>query len=190
VASRCFLDAASDPDEQLPRRFMATLREKPINGRLYVTTEVNGVIVGDRLSDRIHGHPGSRYHDVFHFGHVAVLGWSPVVRNMFGRKRVSKPAKLELEDCTRAQVIEEAIVSAVFAHARRHDFRLEGQPIPPMLIDTIRDLTRGYEIEGCPEEDWEEAIRMGAAAYRALAERRGGTVFVDMHARTMRVSGA
>lgn len=184
---RPVFDADCDPDEQLPRLFAMSFREKQIAGRPYVGISIGAVTLGDRLSDRIHGHPLSRYHDVFHLAHVAVLGWSPVMRNLLGCKRVSDPYRLELEDCHRAQVVEEAIVSLVFGHVSRCRFAPSQADLTPELFRAIEDLTRGYEVERCQADAWAEAIGLGCAAYRSLTSRLGGTVVVDMTRRALRV---
>jgi hypothetical protein len=184
---RPVFDADCDPDEQLPRLFAVSFREKPIAGRAHVGISVGAVLLGDRLSDRIHGHPLSRYHDVFHLAHVAALGWSPVMRNLLGHKRVSDPRRLEREDGHRAQVVEEAIVSLVFGHVARCGFAPRRADLTPELFRAIEDLTRGYEVERCRANAWAEAIGLGCAAYRAITRRLGGTVVVDMTRRALRV---
>jgi MazG C-terminal domain len=179
-------DACFDEDEQLPRAFAVTFTEKMINGLYYVAISLNGVILGDRLNDRIHFYPGSRYHDVFHLAHVAVLGWSPVIRNLIGRKRVSDVRILDLEDCHRAQVIEEAVVSHIFSHVRERGFLGNGETIDPGVLRAVRDLTRGYEVAVCSTDEWEQAIRLGCGCYKRLTDNRGGRIIVDMQASDLR----
>jgi hypothetical protein len=167
-------------DEQLPREITAVFREKRLNGVPSVVTLINGTAFGDRLTDTIHFAPGSRYHDVFHLAHAAHLGWSPVLRHLLGRKRVSDPRIAELEDCVRAQVVEEAIVSHIFNHLRRLDFQLATVSIDRDLLEQVGELSRGYEVEVLPTACWERAIRAAASIYTLLNENKGGTVIVDM----------
>lgn len=174
------LDADFPEDEQLPREIRAVFREKLLNGVPSVATLINGTAFLDRLTDTIHFAPGSRYHDVFHLAHVAHLGWSPVLRHLLGRKRVSRPSIADLEDCVRAQVVEEAIVSHVFNHLRRTGFEQAASADDRDLLAAIGELCRGYEVEAQPTACWARAIRAGAALFTLLNENRGGTVVVDM----------
>ncbi len=66
-----------------------------------------GVYVGDRLTDNAIEPDDYRFHDVFHYAYVAVLGWSPVIRALLRRKRKSDPKLDDAEDGARAILIEE-----------------------------------------------------------------------------------
>lgn len=173
-------DADCQEDEQLPREITAVFREKLLNGVPSVVTLINGTAFVDRLTDTIHFAPGSRYHDVFHLAHVAFLGWSPVLRHLLGRKRVSYPGIAELEDCVRAQVVEEAIVSQIFNHLRRTGFRDPAATVDRELLQAIGELCRGYEVAAQPPECWARAIRASASIFTRLNENKGGTVMVDL----------
>jgi hypothetical protein len=41
---------------------------------------MNGVFIGDPLTDNIRDPDGYRFHDVFHFARAAILHWSPTFR--------------------------------------------------------------------------------------------------------------
>ena len=47
----------------------------------------NGINIGDRLTDNAMNPDDYRFHDVFHYAYVAVLGWSPVICSLFRLKR-------------------------------------------------------------------------------------------------------
>jgi hypothetical protein len=179
-------DATFTADEQLPRHFEALLSEKMLNGKPSVITMVAGVIFGDRLTDTIHFEPGSRYHDAFHLAHAAHLGWSPVLRHLLGRQRVSDPELCELEDSVRAQVIEEAIITYVFNYLRKNDFLRGAASVDTKLLDELAEIYRGYEVEQQPREQWEAAILAGARLFCTLRENKGGRVRVDMLAGSLR----
>jgi hypothetical protein len=152
-------------------------------------TTINGINIGDRLTDTIHFEAGSRYHDVFHLAHVAFLGWSPVLRNLLGRKRVSDVDACELEDANRAQVIEEAIVAQIFNYLRAHRYLAVAETVEPSLLAAIRELCRGYEVQALPAEQWRQAIIVGCRAFRMLKDNFGGTIVVDMISRTLQYVG-
>ena len=62
----------------------------------------DGKFIGDSLSDNAYVDDGYRFHDVMHLAHMAVLGWSPVMRNLLKLKRKSQPTIDEVEDGARA----------------------------------------------------------------------------------------
>jgi len=70
-------------EEQLPRQFEITIDQRA-SGRSYL--RMNGVFIGDPLTDNILDPDGYRFHDVFHFTHAAILHWSPMYR-LRGRQR-------------------------------------------------------------------------------------------------------
>ena len=90
---RCEREAESFPD-----RFSLTFVQQADGDRVMVRTLFNGVQVGAELTDNAHDDDGYRFHDVFHAGFVAVLGWSPVLRSLLGRKRKSVTKLDEVED--------------------------------------------------------------------------------------------
>jgi len=67
-----------------------------------------GWLLGNVLGDNAHDDDGYGWHDAFHLAHMAVLGWSPVIRGLLGRTRKEDPATDDVEDGGRAIAIEEA----------------------------------------------------------------------------------
>jgi NTP pyrophosphatase (non-canonical NTP hydrolase) len=100
------LDAGAVADEQLPRELEIDIFERQVRGQTYVFQRCNGVNIGDRLTDNAIEADDYRFHDVFHFAHVAVLTWSPVVRSLLRLKRKSDPMVDEVQDGARAILIE------------------------------------------------------------------------------------
>ena len=182
-------DAHYPPGEQLPRRFEVTLREQtgPDGGDMRVAVRIDGRQVGDLLTDNAHGDDGYRYHDVFHYAYVAILGWSPVARKLLGRKRKSDARVDEIEDGARAQIVEELISHLVYTYAREHDY-LEGVgEIDYHLLKTIRTVAAGYEVEARSLAEWEDAILQGYSAWRRIRDAGGGRLAVDVLGRRLRV---
>lgn len=173
-----------DPDdkfpdyEQFPRRFDIDFIER--DG--YVVQSLEGVFIGDRLTDNSNEEDHYRFHDVFHLAYIAYLGWSPVIRGLLKRKRKSDPRVDENEDGARAMIIEEGIATWIFNHARRFGFyeHVEVGKLDYSLLKQIQSMVEGYEVERCKLWQWELAILRGFEVFRLLRQHRGGIVTVDM----------
>ena len=113
-------DAEFDENERLPRRFEVELSEVVVKGRKKIRMRINGNKIGDDLTDNADDPDGYRFHDVFHLGYVAVLGWSPVIRKLLKRKRKSVSQVDEVQDGGRAQVLDEGVAALVFDYAKEH----------------------------------------------------------------------
>lgn len=143
---------------------------------------INGEQVGNDLTDNCYSSDGYRFHDVFHLSYVAVLGWSPVIRKLLGRKRKSDRLFDEVEDGGRATAIEEGISALVFSYAKDHDF-LEGiKAIDYELLKTIKNMTSHLEVSRCSLADWQKALLMGYEVWRQVDKNLGGVILVDMNA--------
>lgn len=182
-------DEMCDPDEQLPRRIEMRFKEKTTeDGRTYVLQQCQGINIGDRLTDnRIPG-DDYRFHDVFHLAYASILGWSPVLRALFKVKRKSDPKIDENQDGARAILIEEGIATWIFNHgSRNHDFRAVTS-LDYSLLKAVRELVKGYEVEGRPLWQWEWAILEGFRIFREIKkpEHRGGMVIADLVNHTIR----
>lgn len=71
-------DGTMDPEEQLPRHLIVDVYERTVRSQTFVYQRSSAVFVGDRLTDNAAEPDDYRFHDVFHYAYVAVLGWSPV----------------------------------------------------------------------------------------------------------------
>lgn len=173
--------------EQLPRRTSVTFREEPVQGgqikvHLYGP---DGVQLGDALTDNAYDDDGYRFHDVFHLTYAALLHWSPITRFFFGVKRNSDARVREVEDGGRATVIEEAISAFVFDYARNERFLVGVEHIDFSLLTTVRQLVSRLEVRDRTAHEWERALLRGFEVWRPLHEHRGGTVHLDLLARTI-----
>ena len=170
------------PDERLPERFEITVRQRP-SGQTWLGW--NGVFIGDPLTDNISDSDGYRFHDVFHLAHAAILHWSPTFRAVIKHKRKSCPEVDEAQDGGRAIVVEEGLTAWVFSRAKQLDF-FEGQTSLSFdLLKTVEQFVRGYEVDQCPLNLWEEAILKGYEIFRHVLVNGGGLIVGDRRARTI-----
>lgn len=182
-------DDDKDAEEQLPRKMEIDVYERTVRGQVYVFQRSQGVYVGDRLTDNALEPDDYRFHDVFHYAYVAVLGWSPVIRALLRRKRKSDPKLDDAEDGARAILIEEGVTSWLFGQAQQLNF-FEGAKrggLPLDMLKHVRQFVAGYEADRCPLWLWEEAILQGYAAFRFLQKNRRGRIGIDFAHRRLRI---
>lgn len=173
--------------ERLPRQFTMVFEERGSGANAHVVQSLKGVFVGDRLTDNSNEQDDYRFHDVFHLAYVAHLGWSPVIRALLKRKRKSNPKQDENEDGARAMIIEEAIATWIFNHAKHRDHyeHVKEGKLDYSLLKQIRSMVDGYEVHRRPLWQWERAILAGFHVFRQLKAARCGQVVVDMEAHTV-----
>jgi hypothetical protein len=165
-------------------------RERQVGGTTYAFQSINGVNLGDRLTDNSAGGDDYRFHDVFHLAFAGILGWSPVLRSLLKVKRKSDGRIDEIEDGARAQITEEGISNWIFAHGLRHGAFEHVDSLDFALLKTVQEMVREYEVNDRPLWMWEEAILAGFSVFRDLKRNRGGTVEVDLHKRSIEYSEA
>jgi NTP pyrophosphatase (non-canonical NTP hydrolase) len=182
------LDPAPDydssfPEEwRLPRRFDVQFRDAA-EGAI---TSIDGVRVGDPLSDNTLRETAYRFHDVFHFAYASVLGWSPVTRSIMRPKRKRRIDPYDsVHDGGRAIVAEEGVALLVFSVAEKHGFYEEVTRVDSWLLDVIGRMVEGYEVEDRSPSEWEQAILAGYAAFRQIVANRGGIVRCNLDNRTI-----
>ena len=189
--------------EQIPRHFNVDFANQDSKTAVML---INDVRVGDPLTDNAYttecgedqpeSIEGYRYHDAIHLAFAAVLGWSPVIRSLLRRKRKSMEIVDQVEDGARAIIVEEMIVKISHSYAVGHDRRrlLDGKGhVNLNLLKQIVGLAEGLEVaggrkgfEGCKYWEWQEAIINGFTVYNELRRNHGGTVVVDLDARTVK----
>ena len=182
-------DADMVPEEQLPRRMAIDVYERTVRKQTYVYQRSAGVFVGDRLTDNAAEPDDYRFHDVFHYAYVAVLGWSPVIRSLLRLKRKSVPKLDEVEDGARATLIEEGVTTWLFGQAQQLDFfaGVKRGGLPLDMLKHVRQFVEGYESAQCPLWLWEEAILQGYDAFRFLQKNRRGRVSIDFPNHRLRI---
>lgn len=172
--------------EQFPRTTieMHFIERTPENGRPpYVIQRLNGVNIGDRLTDNRSTPDGYRFHDVFHLAYLTHLGWSPVIRALLKLKRKSKPDIDENQDGARAIIIEEGIATWIFNHAHRREYFANVQTgrLDYKMLKQVVDMVEGYEVHACPLWQWERAILDGFRIFRALRDSESGCGIVKVN---------
>jgi NTP pyrophosphatase (non-canonical NTP hydrolase) len=169
--------------ERFPRRFVVELQEVIVDGKKKIRGFMDGEKLGDDLTDNAYDPDGYRFHDVFHLGYVAALGWSPVIRKLMGRKRRSDALKDEVEDGGRAQVVDEAVAALVFEYARKHEWLVGVTHLDYELLETVKGLTAHLEVRSRSMKDWNDAILGGFEVWRQVKAANGGRIEVDLDAR-------
>jgi hypothetical protein len=152
-ASLPTFDARFPEDQQLPQHFEITIDQRGKNPRSYL--RMNGVFIGDPLTDNILDPDGYRFHDVFHFAHAAILHWSPTFRSLIKHKRKDDPVVDEAQDSGRAIVVEEGLTAWIFARAKELNFFAGQSGLSFDLLKTVQQFVSGYEVEECPLSLWE-----------------------------------
>lgn len=175
-------DSEFPSEEQLPAHFEIEISQRK-SGQSYL--RLNGVFIGDPLTDNIADPDGYRFHDVFHLAHAAILHWSPVMRALIKQKRKSDKRVDEAQDGGRAIVVEEGLTAWIFARAKELSFFKNRESVSFDMLKTISDFVRGYEVEQCPLSLWEQAILDGYAVFREVRRNRGGVVIGDRAARAI-----
>jgi NTP pyrophosphatase (non-canonical NTP hydrolase) len=183
-------DEACEPREQLPRTFDITFVEQLDYDRGRAPVPVVRIYqgtasVGDPLDDNRDDNDDYRFHDALHLGHLAVLGWSPTMRRLLGRKRSSNRDVDRIEDGGRASVVEEGLTAYVFSVAVDHSLFATSERVPIEVIKACRRMTTHLEVRRRTASDWEYAILAGYRVFRELQTHRAGTVHVDLLNRSL-----
>jgi MazG C-terminal domain/MazG nucleotide pyrophosphohydrolase domain len=183
--ARLSFDDGFPEGQRLPRSFDVSFET---SGQ-QVVMRIAGEEIGDPIDDNARVADGYRFHDVFHLGYLAVLGWSPILRALLRRKRKADPDIDRAEDGARACAVEEAVAAYVFEMARPYDFFAGVIHIDDKILRGVRAVAGGLEVAACSPSDWERAILTGFGAWRGLRAAGRGLVRVDRDARTLRFLG-
>jgi len=173
----------SAPDERIPENLKVRFVKRS-SGKTHIM--ISDVFVGDPLDDNVADEDFYRLHDVFHLANAFVLGWSPVIRALLKRKRKSDSIIDSTEDSGRAIVAEEAIVSYIFAQAKRYGWFIDRDRIPLDILKIVRVLSSGYESENIPLWAWNNCFLQGFHAFLNLKKAGGsGALICDHKQRTI-----
>jgi len=184
-----FFDSDFPLKEQFPRQFEVAFTEISATPNAKVRMTINSHQIGNVITDNSYSNDFYRFHDIFHFSYVAILSWSPCVRNMLKRKRKSSPKVDEVEDGARAIITEEAISLLIFSYARQNNLFTKESDIDPLLLTTIERLVSDFEVRERSVDEWKKAILRGYEAFRNLVKYKSGTIRVDMVKRELSYIG-
>ncbi len=184
------LPSHGEAHEQFPNTLDITFTQRVLGRRIQVFQQLNGVNIGDPLTDNSHHADGYRFHDAFHIAYAVHLGWSPVLRALLKLKRKSVGEIDENEDGARAIIMEEGIATWIFNHSLRREPKyfadVQRDRLDYSLLKQIRNLTTGFEVAQAPLWQWERAILDGFEIFRSLLAHKGGTVMANLTHHTMR----
>lgn len=175
------------PEEQFPREFEVQFLVMNDEGKekVRITNNSTGRQIGNDITDNSHQNDGYRFHDIFHFGYVAFLGWSPVVRKLMRIKRKSSDTTDEVEDGARAAITEELISLYIYSHASDHQLFKYTSSVDTEVLKTVQKLVSGIEVKNCTQKQWETAIINSYKVYDELRVNNGGRVLVSIKNRKL-----
>lgn len=177
--------------ERFPDEFEIEFRSFNEHGKkkLQILDKRDGLPIGDPLTDNTYEDDGYRFHDVFHYGYLAILGWSPVIRKLLEKKRKSDPTIDENEDGARSQITEELISLYIYHHAIDHDLLKYSKSVDSGIIKKVQMLVQKTEVKGCSGKQWEKAILNSYDIFNKLRENDGGRVMVSKKNRSLTYLG-
>src|SRR5680860_750711 len=179
-------DESYPKKEQFTREFEINLKETTENKKCKIEIlDIDGNSIGDPLTDNAHIEDGYRYHDIFHYGYVAYLGWSPVVRKLLELKRKSNNATDEVEDGARAAITEELITLYIYSHAQNHQLFKYSDRVDTEVLKSVQKMVSKIEVKDCTARQWEKAIINSYDVYDELRRNKGGRVLVSIKNRRL-----
>jgi NTP pyrophosphatase (non-canonical NTP hydrolase) len=180
-------DATHDHAHRLPRQFQVVIAPADATEPDRVLPVWNGRPCGDRIGDNAYVADNYRFHDSFHLGYAAILGWSPVFRSIAGLKRKDHEVVDEVEDGGRAIAIEEGLSAFLFDEAERSGWYATVRRVSGDALALCRRMTASLEVREATDAEWEAAILAGFDAWRYLAENGSGVVCGDLDQRRMTI---
>ncbi|HAT64295.1 MAG TPA: nucleotide pyrophosphohydrolase [Flavobacteriaceae bacterium] len=184
-------DADYPKNEKLPDEFEINFIPFKDKGKnlVKIVRMSDGELIGDPLTDNNYEDDGYRFHDIFHYGYLAHLGWSPVVRKLLKRKRKSKPEIDENEDGARAQIIEELISLLIYSESKDSKLLKYSKNIDTTLLKLVQRLVKDLEVRDCSAKQWENTILNSYKVFNKLIENNGGRVLVSKKNRMLTYLG-
>jgi NTP pyrophosphatase (non-canonical NTP hydrolase) len=167
--------------ERFPEEFEIMFKSYEENGmkKLQIIDQRDKTMIGDPLTDNTYEDDGYRYHDIFHYGYLAIMGWSPVIRKLFKLKRKSNSEIDVNEDGARSQITEELISLFIYHHAADLDLLKNCTTIDSGIIKQVQTLVKNTEVKDCSGKQWEKAILNSYEIFNRLRENEGGRVLVS-----------
>ena len=180
-------DTSYPEAERFPEEFEVEFRSYTEAGKkkLQIIDKRDDTPIGDPLTDNTYEDDGYRFHDIFHYGYLAVLGWSPVLRKLLKKKRKSDPTIDENEDGARSQITEELVSLFIYHHALDHDLLKYSKSVDSGIIKKVKNLVMKTEVNECSGKQWEKAILNSYQIFNQLRENNGGRIMVSRKNRSL-----
>ena len=184
-------DESLPPKQQFPRKFSYKVCNELNNGnKIKIKDLINNKDIGDALTDNSYDDDGYRYHDIMHMTFMTHFGWSPVFRKLMRHDNLKIIEKRnnkqdEVEDGGRAQIIEEAIIHAVYIYAEQHKFCTNISTVDLKLLKFIKNITSILEIKNRTLIEWQQAIISGCQIWKKLIDNHGGVIEGNLNDRTI-----
>ena len=191
-------DNCRPESEKFPREFEVAF-VTVVGGR--VRMYIDGVQVGDDLTNNSYNEDGYRFHDIMHLANIAKLGWSPVFRKLMRKKRKSDSQLDEVEDGARAGIVEEAVIKAIHREGQRIAALTYGPPSPGpqhlfpsrkeitfTFLKFIQTFVSDLEVGLNRYWEWEQVILEGYEIFYNLQCETQGTVKVNLAERSLSFS--
>jgi NTP pyrophosphatase (non-canonical NTP hydrolase) len=180
-------DADYSVEEQFPREFEVQFIVITEDGKekVRIINSLIGKQLGNDITDNSYQDDGYRFHDIFHFGYVAYLGWSPVIRKLMGIKRRSVGSIDEIEDGARAAITEELVSLYIYSHGLDHKLFKYTNNVDTEILKTVQKLVSGIEVKNCTQKQWETTIINSYKVYDELRQNNGGRVLVSIKNRKL-----
>lgn len=184
-------DEGFNKEESLPEEFEIKFISFIKEGRklVKIINKDSGEVIGDPLTDNNYEDDGYRFHDIFHFGYLANLGWSPVIRQLLKKKRKSNPDIDANEDGARAQIIEELISLLIYSESKDNKLLKYSNNIDTGLLKLVKRLVKDLEVKNCSARQWEVTILNSYKIFNTLIENNGGRVLVSKKNRRLTYLG-
>lgn len=174
-------------NERFPEEFEVEFKpfEKDGKKMVKIIDKRDGELLGDPLTDNSYEDDGYRFHDIFHFGYLAYLGWSPVIRKLMKLKRKSKEIIDVNEDGARAQITEELVSLFIYNHAQNHQLLMYSKSVDTDILKIVKQLVSQIEVKDCSAKQWEIAIINSYKVFNQLQQNNGGRVLVSLKNREL-----
>lgn len=180
-------DAQYPEHERFPEEFEIEFLSYEEGGKkkLKIIDKRDNAPIGNPLTDNTYEEDGYRFHDIFHYGYLAILGWSPVLRKLLSLKRKSQPEIDENEDGARSQITEELVSLFIYHHALDHDLLKYSSSVDSGIIKKVQNLVMKTEVKDCSGKQWEKAILNSYDIFNKLRTNDGGRVLVSKKNRSL-----
>lgn len=143
--------------------------------------------LGDPLTDNSIVDDGYRFHDAFHIGIMAKLGWSPVMRSLLRIKRRDNPVVDEVEDGRRAVNFEESLLDFLGMSAVERGCSIEEDTDLMFASLSVQRFMRTHTLQGVvPKRELiGEALLESAVLFDQVRRNLGGHVIANLDRRSI-----